>query len=69
MCDIPTDLQRKFEQRWAARFERPDPPSARHVHRPEKADQRLVESGKVKMQSRTEAAGLMSVAAACERGD
>jgi hypothetical protein len=20
MCDIPLDLQRKFEQRWAARF-------------------------------------------------
>jgi hypothetical protein len=23
MCDIPLDLQRKFEQRWAARFSRP----------------------------------------------
>jgi hypothetical protein len=23
MCDIPLDLQRRFEQRWAARFSRP----------------------------------------------
>ena len=28
MCDIPLDLQRKFEQRWAARFARPAPPVA-----------------------------------------
>jgi hypothetical protein len=69
MCDIPADLQRKFEQRWAARFERPAAPSAPHVPWPEKADQGLAESGKAKMQSRTEAAALMSVAAACERGD
>ena len=70
MCDVPLDLQRRFEQRWAGRFARPAPPSAPHVHRPEKADQRLAESGKAKMQiRRTEAAGLMSVAAACERGD
>jgi hypothetical protein len=26
MCDIPLDLQRRFEQRWAARFSRPNPP-------------------------------------------
>jgi hypothetical protein len=24
MCDIPLDLQRKFERRWAARFARPE---------------------------------------------
>ena len=70
MSDIPVHVQRRFEQRWAARFARPAPPSAPNVHRPEKADQRLAESGKAKMQTRrTEAAGLMSVAAACERGD
>jgi hypothetical protein len=28
MCEIPTDLQRKFEQRWAARFVRPVRPVA-----------------------------------------
>ena len=27
MCDIPLDLQRRFEQRWAARFYRPSPPT------------------------------------------
>jgi hypothetical protein len=27
MCDIPLDLQRKLDQRWAARFARPDPPA------------------------------------------
>jgi hypothetical protein len=70
MCDIPLDLQRRFEQRWAARFARPAPPPAPHVDRPEKADQRLAESGKAKMQTRrAEAAGWKSVAAACERGD
>jgi hypothetical protein len=26
MCDVPLDLQRKFEQRWAARFCRPVSP-------------------------------------------
>jgi hypothetical protein len=26
MCDIPLDLQRRLEQRWAARFSRPNPP-------------------------------------------
>jgi hypothetical protein len=26
MRDIPLDLQRKFERRWAARFARPVPP-------------------------------------------
>jgi hypothetical protein len=70
MSNIPLDIQRRCEQRWAARFARRVPRSAPHVHRPEKADQRLAESGKAKMQTRrTEAAGLMSVAAACERGD
>jgi hypothetical protein len=28
MSDIPLDLQRKIEQRWAARFARPVPPAA-----------------------------------------
>jgi hypothetical protein len=26
MCDVPLDVQRRFEQRWAARFARPVPP-------------------------------------------
>jgi hypothetical protein len=28
MGNIPLDLQRRFEQRWAARFYRPNPPTA-----------------------------------------
>jgi hypothetical protein len=70
MSDIPVHVQRTFEQRWAARFARPASPSAPYVHKPEKADQRLAESGEAKMQNRrTEAAGLISVASACERAD
>jgi hypothetical protein len=41
MCDIPLDLQRKLEQRWAARFARqaPEPSSQKSEH--EKQDQQL----------------------------
>jgi hypothetical protein len=70
MSNIPLDIQRKCEQRWAARFARPVPPSAPHDHMDEKPDQQSAPSGKTKKKTRrTEAAGLMSVAAACERGD
>jgi hypothetical protein len=40
MCDIPLDLQRKFEERWAARFVRPLPPVALKQE-PEEQDQQL----------------------------
>jgi hypothetical protein len=43
MRDIPVDLERKFEQRWAARFARPAHPP--HVHRAKKADQRACADG------------------------
>jgi hypothetical protein len=41
MCDIPLDLQRKLEQRWAAGFARqaPEPSSQKSEH--EKQDQQL----------------------------
>jgi hypothetical protein len=68
MCDIPLDLQRKFEQRWAARLARPVLPPASHDHRHETPDQQLAALGKAKNR-RAEAAGLRSVAAVCERGD
>jgi hypothetical protein len=42
MSNIPLDLQRKFEQRWAARFARPVPPSVPREHMDEKLDQQLV---------------------------
>ena len=35
MCDVPLDLQRKFEQRWASRFARPVPLVAPERHQPE----------------------------------
>jgi hypothetical protein len=38
MCDIPLDLQRKFEQRWAARFSRPNPPTTPKKHELETVD-------------------------------
>jgi hypothetical protein len=34
MCDIPLELQRKFEQRWAARFSRSAPTAAPQRLRP-----------------------------------
>jgi hypothetical protein len=36
MCDIPLDLERKFEQRWAARFARPVDAARREKHQLEK---------------------------------
>jgi hypothetical protein len=42
MCDVPLDLQRKFEQRWAARFARPTPSSAApQGHQPASQNQQL----------------------------
>jgi hypothetical protein len=38
MCDIPLDLQRRFEQRWAARFSRPNPPTTPEKHEIERED-------------------------------
>lgn len=39
MCTIPLDHQRKFEQRWAARFARPDPPATPQKQRLESQKQ------------------------------
>jgi hypothetical protein len=41
MCDIPLDLQRKFEERWAARFVRPVPPMTPKEQDLEGQDQQL----------------------------
>ena len=70
MSNIPLDLQRSCEQRWAARFARPIPPSTPHERRDEKPDQQSATLGKAKKKTRrAEAAGLRSVAAVCERED
>jgi hypothetical protein len=41
MCDIPLDLERKFEERWAARFVRPVPPTTPKEQDLEGQDQQL----------------------------
>jgi hypothetical protein len=45
MADIPLDLQRRFEQRWAARFVRPVALKKQEL---ERQDQQLTEPGKDK---------------------
>jgi hypothetical protein len=41
MCDIPLDLQRKLERRWAARFARPAEAARPEKPQPEKPNQPL----------------------------
>jgi hypothetical protein len=41
MCDIPLDLQRKFEERWAARFVRQVPTRPPKEQELERQDQQL----------------------------
>ena len=53
---IPLDLQRKFEQRWAARFLRPPP--APRAHRPESHGQQLAAPKSKRKTRRVDAAGL-----------
>jgi hypothetical protein len=67
MSNIPLDLQRSCEQRWAARFLRPlaSATPQKHGH----ANRDLADPGKDKKKTRrAEAAGLRSVGAVCERG-
>jgi hypothetical protein len=59
MFDIPLDLQRRFEQRWAARFVPPAPSLAPKQHWPEKHGQQIVASIEGKRKTRrVELAGL-----------
>jgi hypothetical protein len=67
MSNIPLDLERRCEQRWAARFEAAR--ALREQHRLERQQQQLTAPENSKRKTRrAEAAGLMSVAAVCERG-
>jgi hypothetical protein len=62
MSNIPLDIQRKCERRWAARFAQPVPLSAPHKHLGEK--QQVVPPGKIKKKTRrAKAAGLKSAPA------
>jgi hypothetical protein len=59
MCDIPLDLQRRLEQRWAARFARPAPSVAPKKQGLEGQEQQPAASAKSKRRTRrVEAAGL-----------
>ena len=66
MSNIPLDLERRCEQRWAARFEAAR--VLREQHRLERQRQQLAAPDNSKRETRAEAAGLRSVAAVCERG-
>jgi hypothetical protein len=57
------DIQRKCEQRWAARFARSVPPSALHEHTDEKPDQHLAVGKAKKKIRRVKVAGLRPVPA------
>jgi hypothetical protein len=45
MNTVPLDLQRRSEQRWAARYRRPLEPAATPEHRLQKQDQQLAAPG------------------------
>jgi hypothetical protein len=60
MSIVPLDLQRRCEQRWAARFSRPNPLAAPHEHQ----DQQLAAPAKDKRKTRRiKPAGLRSAPA------
>jgi hypothetical protein len=52
MSIIPLDLERRFEQRWAARFPRPLPPAGPEKHQFEKPDQPLADLLKAERKAR-----------------
>jgi hypothetical protein len=59
MSIIPLDLERRFEQRWAARFARPVVAGAPEKHKLEKQSQQAAAPGNRKRKTRRiEAAGL-----------
>ena len=58
MSIIPLDLERRFEQRWAARFSRPLLPGKPEKHQLEKPDQPLTALLKARKARRVEATGL-----------
>jgi hypothetical protein len=64
MASIPLDLQRRFEQRWTARFCRPDHPNVPKKRGLERQDQHLVAPDKGKRKThRVSPAGIRSAPA------
>jgi hypothetical protein len=58
MCDIPLDLERRFERRWAARF---SGPAKEHRLEEQQQHQRVIAPDKSKTKTRRrEPAGLAS---------
>jgi hypothetical protein len=58
MCDIPLDLERRFERRWAARFAQPAPAAVFQKHGHEKQGQQVAAPSKAKKKtSQVEVAG------------
>ena len=68
MSNIPLDLERRCERRWAARFSAAR--ALRQQHRLERQQQQQLTApdNSKRKTHRAEAAGLRSVAAVCERG-
>jgi hypothetical protein len=68
MSSIPLDLQRRFERRWAARFLRPDPPTAPQKHQLERQDQLPGATRQGRKKNPPGSAGGLQVPQWCERG-
>jgi hypothetical protein len=58
MCDIPLDLERRFERRWAARFS--GAPQGHHLERQQQRQQLAAPSESKRKTRRVESAGLQS---------
>jgi len=69
MSNIPLDLERRCERRWAARFTAARALREQHCLERQQQQQQLTAPDDSKRKARrAEAAGLRSVAAVCERG-
>jgi hypothetical protein len=66
MGNIPLDLQRRCEQRWAARFSRPVPPITSREHGPDRESQQIAASGTGKR--KTLSRRVSGLPQRCERG-
>jgi hypothetical protein len=68
MASIPLDLQKRCEQRWAARFSRPDPTAPKKVGPESHQQQTEPDKGKRKIQ-RVKLAGIRSAPAVKKVGN
>ena len=68
MSNIPLDLERRCERRWAARFSAARALREQHCLERQQQQQLTAPDDSKRKARRAEAAGLRSVAAVCERG-